>query len=203
MSRSIESTHPAAARSPERIGDRFNRRLAEDRLSEAFASSGAAEPLSIGLIEIESDPTTLGVGVLGQLVGQRISSQLPPGARLVWSTATRFVVALKGEPLLEALMSIDRVRDALEREQWCVGDEQVSLAFGAGVATRRGRDEPIAETLAAAERSLAHSRRLVVKRHAEADADDASDEAHAPASPPSLDLASFAPGDRSLPSPGN
>ena len=107
-------------------------------------------------------------------MGQRISAQLPPGARLVWATATRFVVALAGEPLLEALMSIDRVRDALEREQWCVGDECVSLAFGAGVATRRGRDEPIAETLAAAERSLAHSRRLAVKRHAEGEAGDAS-----------------------------
>lgn len=203
MSSATHSTRSAAGGHSERIGDRFNHRLAEDRLSEAFASAGRAEPLSIGLIEIESDPTTLGVAVLGQLVGQRISAQLPAGAHLVWSTATRFVVALAGEPLLEALLLIDRVRDALEREQWSVGDEQVRLAFGAGVATRRGRDEPIAETLAAAERSLAHSRRLAVRRHAECGDGDASDETRFPASPPSLDLSSFAPRHRPLPSPGS
>jgi len=206
MSASIHSTShrppngsPASALvAGDRIGDRLNQRLVEERLRVALAAAGQAGPASVGLIEIESDPTTAGIALLAEQVAGRIAAQLPPAARLVATSATRFVIAISGEPLLEALMCVDRIRDALEREHWCVGREAVTLAFGAGVAMRRGRDEPVAETLAAAERSLAHSRRLAVRRHA-AHRDDASDEARSLAMP-ALDLSSVA--DRPAPRHG-
>lgn len=181
-------SHASMAAAGERIGDRFNLRLIEDRLRDALETAGHGRCASVGLIEIESDPTTSGIGLLAEQVAGRISAQLPPGAQLVGMSSTRFVIAMAGEPLLEALMSIDRIRDALEREQWSVGRETVALAFGAGVAARRGRDEPVADTLAAAERSLAHSRRLAVRRHA-VGSDDAADEARGLA-PAALDLSS-------------
>ena len=176
MSTSTRSTtSPEHAAGSERLGDRFNRKLSEQRLAEAFEAAGVDGPVSIGLLEIDLDALpAAGVAALGSTIAQRIGGQLSARARLVLATASRFVIALPGQPLLEALLSIDRLRDALERETWPVHEHRVSLCFGAGVATRRSAEEPLTETFAAAERSLEQARRLIVRRH-EGSAPDAAE----------------------------
>ncbi len=152
------------------IGERFNQRLAEELLEAAFASAGhmAGAPRSIGVIEIGArdgrDVAPL-LGHLGPDLTLRIRQSLPRDARLVFAHGARFVMALPGDPLLEALLIVDRVRDALERETWRVDGEPVELVFEAGVSTWRGADEPLTETLEAAVRSLVQARSLAIRRH--------------------------------------
>lgn len=154
----------------ESIGARFEARWAEEQLEAAFAAAGQRDdaPRSVGVIEVglrdEGSVAPL-LEDLGPDLTLRIRRSLPRGARLVFAHGARFVVALPGDPLLEALLIIDRVRDALERQQWNVDGESVDLAFDAGVSTRHGTDEPLAATLEAAERSLTRSRSLAIRRH--------------------------------------
>ena len=103
------------------------------------------------------------VGHLGPELTLRIRRALPRSARLVFAHGARFVLALPGDPLLEALLLVDRVRDALDREDWRLDGETVALTFTAGVSTRHGVDEPLAETLDAAVRSLEQARRRPVE----------------------------------------
>jgi len=157
------------------IGQRFNRRLAEDLLEAAFAAAGhaAGRPRSVGVVQIGA-PDGRDVGPwlarLAPDVTLRIRQTLPRDARLVFANGARFVMALPGDPLLAALLIVDRVRDALERETWRIDGDRVDLVFDAGVATQRGADEPLAATLEAAQRSLAQSHRLEIRHHAEPDA---------------------------------
>lgn len=185
MSTSSDSLDSSTPGREERLGDRLNRKMSEQKLLEAFEAAGGDGPLSIGLLAIEADLSTEGVATIAGLVAARINGQLQHRARLVSSAGPRFLIALPGQPLLEALLSIDRLRDALEREAWPLEGEAIRLAFGAGVATQRSDGEPIAETLTAAERSLAQARRLVVRRHA-------AESPEAPASAPaSLDASAW------------
>lgn len=165
-----------SADAPDSIGERFNQRLAEELLEAAFASAGidAERPRSIGVLEVGTadghDVAPL-LARLGPDLTLRIRQSLPRDARLVFANGARFVMALPGDPLLEALLIVDRVRDALERETWCLDGTPVPLVFDGGVATRRGAGEPLAQTLEAAERSLASSHRLSIHRHAVPEAD--------------------------------
>ena len=147
------------------IGDRFHRKLEEERLAEAFAGGEASAPASIGLIEVVATRMPAVPAQLVSALARSIGAGLPPGARVIATQGGRFTIALPGRPLLEALLAIDRVRDALERDRWTSGGTAVDLHFSAGVASRRGPHEPVLETLAAAERSLAQARHLPVRRH--------------------------------------
>ncbi len=152
------------------IGARFNQRMAEDLLEAAFASAGhaAGRPRSIGVLQVSlADGGEAGHALtrVGPDITLRIRQTLPRDARLVFVNGTHFVMALPGDPLLEALLIVDRVRDALERETWQCDGEAFELAFEAGVSTQRGHDEPLAATLEAAQRSLAQSHRLAIRRH--------------------------------------
>ena len=180
---SPHQTAPASSEThDDSIGHRFNQRLAEELLEAAFASAGhaAGRPRSIGVLEValrDGGDVQPVLGHLGPDVTLRIRQSLPRDARLVFANGAHFVMALPGDPLLEALLIVDRVRDALERETWRVDGACVDLVFEAGVSTQRGADEPLAETLEAAQRSLAQSHRLAIRRHAPAaQADEASRE---------------------------
>jgi hypothetical protein len=161
---------PAGEAKAASIGRRFNQRWAEDLLEAAFASAGHAldAPRSIGVLEVSSSDGHSIAALLDDLgpdLTLRIRRSLPRGARLVFAHGARFVMALPGDPLLEALLIVDRVRDALERESWQVDGERVELVFDAGVSTRHTPDEPLSSTLEAAERSLIQSHRVTIHRY--------------------------------------
>lgn len=162
---------PAAAPKPVgSIGERFQQRFAIEQLEAAFATAACSPsgPRSVGVLEVarsDGAPMEALLDDLGPELVLRIRQRLPRDARLAFAHGARFVVALPGDPLLAALLVMDRVRDALECDQWSLEGERLALLFHAGVATRRASDESLAVTLEAAERSLDQARTLAVRRH--------------------------------------
>jgi len=189
---STDASKGADAPRSDSIGDRFNQRWAADQLDVAFAAAGHPPdaPRSIGVLEVgllDGRPVTALLDELGPDLVLRIRQTLPRDARLVFAHGARFIMALPGDPLLEALLIVDRVRDALEREDWQIDGMEIGLVFDAGVATRRDADESLAVTLEAAERSLQQARTLSVRRHDAASphhADDTEAAARPSALPP-------------------
>ena len=89
------------------IGARFEVRWAEEQLEAAFAASGQSPtaPRSVGVIEVgveDGRPITALLEDLGPDLTLHIRRSLPRGARLVFAHGARFVLALPGDPLLEA-----------------------------------------------------------------------------------------------------
>ena len=157
----------------EPIGDRLQRRMIAESIGDALDATrdSSSDPESVGLIqvtfhEVEVDAARDHFSADdGAVLSRWLESRLPCRGRVVMGGADRFWLVLPGEPLLEALLIVDRMRELLGRECWLRRGRAVRLEVACGVAARRGADEATTELMAAAERSLATERMLEVRRH--------------------------------------